>query len=389
MSTGSSAAVELPSAASLAPELRKIVLAGVKFLLARLRQNKLIEQNVQYRDILNSPPLMAKYIDLIRNNPEIGKDLMVDETGKPVSNSETPLVCGASLGQLERMLVYTCSSKIFIKPGDRVKKEEPKKKKFSLFGKKSKNDSDNKKDAKSAGEAKLEEIKPYLVFAWQLNLVEAYEKYLQREHYRVLKEKLLILDSANKVRTIGGVEPHHIANVQKLTEDRFDKILKDNPGAIAGMAMIKSKGKFDFIFKITGDRIWDFFARDTQYVAEIIGADEDRIWAIGPSIADLSYENLQILRRLKLPVLKIFMEVYREVFGKMASKFLIEDEFGPKFLKPIVEEFVELTTGDDTTDDQKNAVGDIMALKWDALKNRIAEWYKEVSSAETANQPEN
>ena len=196
MSTGSSAAVELPSAASLDPELRKIVLAGVKFLLARLRQNKLIEQNVQYRDILNSPPLMAKYIDLIRNNPEIGKDLMVDETGKPVSNSETPLVCGASLGQLERMLVYTCSSKIFIKPGDRVKKEEPKKKKFSLFGKKSKNDSDNKKDAKSAGEAKLEEIKPYLVFAWQLNLVEAYEKYLQREHYRVLKEKLLILDSA-------------------------------------------------------------------------------------------------------------------------------------------------------------------------------------------------
>jgi len=88
-----------------------------------------------------------------------------------------------------------------------------------------------------------------------------------------------------------------------------------------------------------------------------------------------------ILRRFKLPVLKIFMEVYREVFGKIEPRFLIEDEFGPKFLKPIIEEFVELRTTENTSENKKNTLGDIMALKWDVLKVRIAEWYKEISAA--------
>lgn len=377
MSTGSSDAI-LPTAASLDPELRKIVLAGVKFLLARLRQNNLIDENVQYRDIINTPKLMAEYIDLIRNNLAIGKDLIVDEKGKPVSDMETPLVCGASLGQLERMLVYTCGSKVFIKPDEAVKKEEVTKKGFSLFGLGSKKKAGGKKNAKSSGEAKLEELKPYLVYSWQLNLVGAYEEYLQREHYRMLGDKILVLDSVSKIKTIGRVEPQHIANVKKLTEDRFDQILQDDPGAIAGMAMIKSKAKFDFIFKITGDRVWDFFSRDPQYIVEIIGADEDRIWSVGPSIADLSHENLIILKRLKLPILKIFMDTFRDVFGDLAPKFLIQDDFGPKFLKQIVEEFVEMSTSEDTSDEQKNALGDIMALKWGALNERILEWYKDI-----------
>ena len=47
------------------------------------------------------------------------------------------------------------------------------------------------------------------------------------------------------------------------------------------------------------------------------------------------------------------MEVYRDVFGKIEPRFLIEDEFGPKFLKPIIEEFVKLRTTENTSENQK------------------------------------
>ena len=115
---------------------------------------------------------MEKYIELLRDNMDLAKDLFVDETGKPITDMETPLVCGASLGQLERMLVYTCGGKVFINTGIKVKVEPKKEQRLGLFSKLFKKNPKALRIPKSDGEAKLEDLKPFLVYAWQLQLVE-------------------------------------------------------------------------------------------------------------------------------------------------------------------------------------------------------------------------
>ena len=109
--------------------------------------------------------------------------------------------------------------------------------------------------------------------------------------------------------------------------------MRTTPQAISGMSQVKSKAKFDFLFKTAKERVYDFFAREPQYVAEIIANNEDLVWALDESVADASMESLPILERLKTPFLKIFMEVFREEFDGNAEILLREPKFAQKFLK--------------------------------------------------------
>ena len=241
--------IAIPKTVSLDSEMRKIVLAGVKFLLARLKQNKVIEAETEYKDVLLTPLLMQKYLDLVRDNLDLGKDLFVDEAGNRVLDLDTPLVCGATLSEIERMLVYTCASKIFVTSKKPKVIKEKKKKGFGFFGGKKDKDADGEAAKKlDEGADKLAELKPHLIYAWQLPLVDAYQK-LQREHYQALGDTLLFLDTPQKVSVVAGLSPGAIADVRKLTEERFETILRVKPQAIAGMSQIKSKAKFDFLFK--------------------------------------------------------------------------------------------------------------------------------------------
>jgi len=143
-----------PQQVSLDPEMRKIVLAGVKFLLARLKQSGLMEPQIEYRDVLLTPALMEIFIIGVKENMDIGKDLFVDESGNPVFDLTTKLVCGATLGELERLLVYTCASKIFVASKKPKKAEEKKKKGLGLFGGK-KDKSKEKKEKKDEDKISL------------------------------------------------------------------------------------------------------------------------------------------------------------------------------------------------------------------------------------------
>ena len=124
--------IAFPQIVNLDTEMRKIVLAGAKFLLARLKQKGLIDAKVEYRDIIFTPKLMQNFLEVLRENLDIGKVLFVNECGKRIFDMETPLVCGATLGELERMLVYTCASKIFV-TSQKPKKEKVKKKRKKIW----------------------------------------------------------------------------------------------------------------------------------------------------------------------------------------------------------------------------------------------------------------
>ena len=379
-------ATKIPTSVSLEPEMKKIVLAGVKFILARFKQNGFIDEDVEYKEVLRSPELMQKFIGLIWNNLDLTKDLFVDKSGKSVFDGETELVCGATLGQLERMLVYTCSSKIMTPPDViKTKQAEPKKKEkmgfLNFFGGKKGDGKDDKEDKElDKFEAKMKELKKYLVHAWQLPLVENFDKYMEREHYRVLAHDMFLLKTPEQVAAIGKVDPQDIAKVKKLAPERFDEILERDPSAISGMALIDTKSKLGFIHNTTGPRVWNFFSRDHAFILEVLSMDEEEVWAIGNGIADLTEHNIVILKRLNHRTLKTFMSVFLEYFDDLGPKLLCDKEFGTTYLKPVVEEFVNLTNSE-MTEEQEINLGDIMGMKWDALKKDIITWYNDRQKA--------
>ena len=90
----------------------------------------------------------------------------------------------------------------------------------------------------------------------------------------------------------------------------------------------------------------------------------------------MSMESLPVISRLKMPFLKVFMEVFREEFGDFAKLILREPEFATAHLKPIIEEFVNMMSGDSMADDKEDAVANIVSLKWRGQKDDVLEWYK-------------
>jgi hypothetical protein len=117
-------------------------------------------------------------------------------------------------------------------------------------------------------------------------------------------------------------------------------------------------------------------------VAEVIGVHEDFIWALDESVADMSIESLPIVVRLKMPFLKVFMQSFREEFKDFSKLILREPEFALIYLKPIVEEFYHMMTGDTLSNDKEDAIADIICLKWKGQKDDILMWYKALKKAE-------
>ena len=116
-------------------------------------------------------------------------------------------------------------------------------------------------------------------------------------------------------------------------------------------------------------------------IAEIPGVHEDFTWALDESIADMSMESLPILARLKMPFLKVFMDVFRDEFGDFAKLVLRELEFATIYLKPVVEKFIDLMSGD-FDEDQEDSVGTNVEFKWRGQKDEIIKWYKELKQAQ-------
>ncbi len=371
----------IPNTVPLSPEKRKIVLAGTKFLIARLKKAGKMDAELKYKDIIRNDMKIHKFIRLVRENLEIGKDLFVDADGKSVADLDTPLVCGASLSQLERMLVLTHASLVFVKPEVEVKKPAAPKKKgiFAIFGGKSDANDEPATTADHEGQRKLDEFRPYIAFAWQLPLVSGYNEHMVRAHAKVLEFDLFSLDTPAKVELIGKINPTDIRKVQKLAGEKFEEIIANDPGSVKGMSLIKSKAKLELMRKVAGDRSMDLFTRGPDILHEIMSMDENRVWALGPSVADITFPALEVLKQLKIPTLKLFMEVFRQTYGDNAPKLLREDQFVQKFLRQVVSDFVQLEAEDDLDDSRKAALGDIIAMKWKGLDTRINDWLRSKS----------
>lgn len=346
--------------ATLNPDTKKIILGAAKLLLLRYKQKNLLPPTAEYADLLRSAELMGKFMRIFRAQREIAKDVTLDPRGAMVTDDTTVLACGPTLGQIERMLVYTCASKVFAADGPTPTPPpvaDPNLKPDPVLT--------------PARQRLLAEYKPYLAFDWQLELLEAY-KQLKADLVQSLGPDLLYIKRAQDLMALSACDAVDVKKARVVVEDRFGEMIKTRASAIPGLALVTKKSSFATVSRVCGSRVWDFFAADRQMVVEVLAQPSDWMAAFGPNLADLSMPTIIELKALPPDMLKGFMEVFIATFGSDVGGLLNDAKFGREILRPVVDSFRQARAAKGSSD--ADAIRMAAELKWNALKPRVVAW---------------
>ncbi len=315
---------------------------GLAQILARLHEKGLIPAGITGGALVANPGQMYAIMKLVREHPEVGAGILVDQAGNQVSDDRTSLVCGFTLAQLERYLVMACARKAYADFGGETKGEIP------------------------------EKLKPYLAFRWQLPLLGTFVEKMNSYQFAELGDAILLLRSPGRVGRLAGAMAEDIRKVRKMVGGRFDEMMMENPVAIRGISHCDEK-IYEMFVKISGDRLWSFFGGDQQLVVELIGADKKRLFSLGPHFPDLCVETFRALEDIPTPMLAPFMRSFASVFGAPGSALLGDKRFATEFLASVVNDFRELKA---TGAEELEVVEEAAVLKWNLIKPRLFEWVK-------------
>lgn len=329
---------KIPLLIEFDPKAKDLVIGSIRLVLQRLQKKELVRPGLQYADLLSDPHQLKAFISAFKRNRDIAADVAVDAAGRPVTSDDAELVCGPTLAQIERVLVYTFAKRVF------------------------------------DGQVP-DEIKEYIAFEWQLPLMGLYRRALTPDHFRALGAGVLMLRTSESVRAISEVRAADVKKARLLLGDRFEEMLLAAPLAARGAALCDQK-LFRFFERVTGPGIWTFLAGDAQLVVELIGADRRQLEAIGPSVADLCLESLHELERVSRTLLGPLMDAFREVFGVNARAIIGDSDFSRLFLHEVVERFKSLGQKgeEDMTPEHRAKVTQAVKLKWTALEPRVMAW---------------
>lgn len=334
--------LKIPALAELSPEASAQLVEGINSIIALLEEKGAIPPGAKFDALVNRPGHMQIFISRFRENRDIGENIVVSESGKPVTDDKIKLVCGLSLARVERWLVYACAEKAF---------------------------ADVLKD--TAGKFP-EEIKNYLVYAWQLPLLDVYKRENVSIYFRELGQGMLLLKTPAAVEAIVTTD---IADVRKTREaigDRFEEMLKEAPRAVKVLAHCESR-QFEFYERLLGDKIWKFFGGNQQLVIELLALDAKRVLALGPFFTDLCMETFRVLEEVPTKTLAPLMKSFNAVFGGPGRALLGDGQFANEFLRQVVDDFRGMEV---KSDKEIEAVSEAAAMKWNVIKPKLAEWFK-------------
>ncbi len=360
-------AADLPPLIEIDAETKNIVLGAIKLVLKRLKNKGLMPEDTEYRDLTGRPLLMHEFITVFKANKTFASDLLLNKEGKKAEADTEMLICGFSLAQVERLLVYTCSKKVY--GIATLKKDKEEKKSFLGFLK----GSVKGNLGGALGNATLPEpLKAFLIYHWQLPLLRNYEEYLLPAHFREGGKGIFCLKNEEQIKDFSRIQPDSIKHVRALIGGRFLPMMKTNPAALRGLARCDEK-KFIFFSGLLGDKIWEFFARDPDAVVELMGMDRRRVEVFGPAVASICADALRMLNPIPTIVLNVVMETFHEVFEDLSPKLLGSDEFSRKFLYDVTGNFRNMTT---ESESQIEEVTKTAQYKWNAIKPKVEEWLK-------------
>ncbi len=324
----------IPPLVKLAPETKDVVLGAIKLVLKRLKTAGLVEDGVEYGDLAGQPRHMAAFIARFKNNRRVAKDLALTRAGQPARRDDEELVCGLTLAQIERLLVYTCAKKAMAR-GARLHEDE----------------------------------KAVIAFDWQLPLLGLYGR-MTVEHFQVLGDDLLVVRSAEGARALATLTPAQIERAREVAGERFGQMLAEAPEAIRGVARCDAD-VFDLLVRVAGPRLWEFLAGDEQRVVEIGGVSPERVTALGPDVADLCVPSLRQIEHVPTEVLRAFLSAFRAVFGPAAAALLADQEFAFAFLRDAANQARGLAGREGVPEAQ---VEDALRAAWESVKPRVETW---------------
>lgn len=358
---------EIPDGIELGADAKKQVIGGVKTVLVRLQDRGLATAGKDYATVIGNAGLLHEAILAYKANRDIADDIARDAKGAPLRDDGTPTACGITIAQIIQMLVFTCAKRLFTeadaKPAPKV--QPAGRSLASLFRRKPAEPAPIPA-GKSDGEKKLAELRPLLAFDWQLPLLKFYYFLFNRSQLMELGRDILLLPEIESLEKAAGFTALQMRKARQVTDADFAGMLMANPQAMAGLNHW-DEAKYPLFRAALGERIWDFYARDLDYFDKVADVERERIEILGPLLADLSGEAVEVLERLKDEKLVWFLKEFRRVFGAEVPLLLGDGLFARQMLLPVVQNFSQLETRPDR-------FAEAVHLKCTALQPMVAQW---------------
>jgi len=351
----------IPPLITFEPQTRDVVLGSIKLVLKRLKQKGVIEDALEYQDLLRDPFAMLSFIRQFKAHREVAHDLAVDAAGKAVDDDGGRLICNLTLAQIERLLVFTCAKKL-------AAGRDP----APAAGKKG---AAKGKPVPATGELP-EPVKELIAFSWQLPLLPLYLEELTEEHFRVLGPRLLLLHSPDALSTISRIDPADVRKAERLMGPDFDEVLATRPRAIRGAALCNPKA-YKVLKATVGKRMWEVLSADPQVVVELLGLPGDQIGALAPFAPEMSVEAFHQIEAVPVLLLKPMLDSFHQVFGDLSKVLLGDEDFAKQFLFSMIGTVRSMPAN---SEKELTRSAQTLTYKWESMRGPVTEWWESRAS---------
>ena len=210
-------------------------------------------------------------------------------------------------------------------------------------------------------------MKALLAFDWQLPLLRFYAALLDHAHIVELGHDLLLFRTPEHLAAVAALDMGLLRKARRVVSGDLGTALYRNPAAIAGLAATDA-AHFATLRQLIGERrIWDFYARDPDYLGLVAELERERLALFGPLLADMSAEAVNAFRRLRIDKATLFLARFQQAFGGDTGEILSDGTFARQMLSPILQSFAEL-------DVEPDIFGETVDLKCAAMNPNLVQW---------------
>ncbi|WP_142850754.1 hypothetical protein [Telmatospirillum sp. J64-1] len=356
---------ELPDSIELDAQQKRRLIAAVKTVLTRLHEAGFVRE-ADYTKVIGRPTLLHAFITAYRQNPELAEDLVVDAKGRPVRDADTPLVCGATLAQVMQMLIFTCAKRLFTEVDTKIAAKQTQSAAKSggggLFRRKA--EPAPVKSGVTDAERRLADLRPLLAFDWQLPLLRLYYVFFDRQQLAELGRDLLLLRTPESLEAVATCDVNQMRKVRQVLRQDFSAMLAAKPQAMRGIAYWDPQ-KYPLMVEALGAKVWDFYARDIDFLDFCADLEPERIQVLGPLMATIAAESIRAFDRVSPEKMKLLLSGLAVEIGPDFVLLMNEPGFGRHALPSIVQSFAGL-------DVEPEQFREVVRLKGAALKSSLA-----------------
>jgi hypothetical protein len=307
-----------------------------------------------YGTILANPDLLHACLTLIKTRRDKFQEFLVDRSGNPVMDDQTPLLCDRSIDQIVAMVVRSGAkaysdrrwgtahpSKAAKHPVNPQTKSLLDRLAEIVRGKWG--DAEIPKPSATQGDKFYAAIKDHLDFDWQVPLIPYFAE-IPIKLINELGRGVTTLRTPEGIAALADIGRHSMDSARKILSDSMMREMLDTqPLAAKGVAFL-GKERYEFlhgaVYEKMGDKFWEMCVDCDRLEAMEIQNAKD-LEQMADWLHMISGETInQIVKFLQFPQIPIFLGVAQDKLG--TEKF--SEIFGPPGHKKLIKMFCEKTS---------------------------------------------